>query len=109
MSSLTTHFGLGTETAVTQIIIKWPSGIVDTITNPAINQTHNIIEGSTLSILDHILDNNSIYPNPTSDFISLSDIDLSGVTTLIHDINGRRIYDFKIINNNTIDVSKLSS
>ena len=60
-------------------------------------------------ILDHILDNNSIYPNPTSDFISLSDIDLSGVTTLIHDINGRRIYNFKIINNNTIDVSKLSS
>ncbi|MFD0963201.1 FG-GAP-like repeat-containing protein [Pseudofulvibacter geojedonensis] len=108
MSSLTTHFGLGSETAITQIIIKWPSGITDTITNPGINQTHNVIEGSTLNVLDFILDNKAIYPNPTTDFIQITDVDLSDVTTLIFDINGRRVYNFKI-ENNAINVSHLAS
>lgn len=108
MSSLTTHFGLGTETTITQVIIKWPSGIVDTISNPGINQTHNIIEGSTLNVLDFILDNKSIYPNPTSDFINITDVNLSDVTTLIFDINGKRVYDYSV-ENNSINVSKLAS
>ncbi|MCD8518906.1 MAG: CRTAC1 family protein, partial [Flavobacterium sp.] len=38
MSTLNAHFGLGTATAIDQVVIIWPSGIVDVINNPNINQ-----------------------------------------------------------------------
>ena len=48
MSSLTIHFGLGQATAIDQIVVKWPSGIITTWDNPAINTTHNIPESECL-------------------------------------------------------------
>lgn len=42
------HFGLGTATSVDQVKIFWPSGIVNTINNPTINQYHTVIESSCL-------------------------------------------------------------
>lgn len=45
MSTLNAHFGIGTNTQITQVIIRWPSGTVDTITNPTINQMLNVVEG----------------------------------------------------------------
>ena len=50
MSSLNAHFGIGQATAITQVIIRWPSGIIDTINNPAVNQSLFVVEGSTLGI-----------------------------------------------------------
>lgn len=48
MSSLTAHFGIGQATAIDQIIVKWPSGIITTLDNPGINSTHNIPEAECL-------------------------------------------------------------
>jgi hypothetical protein len=50
MSSLNVHFGLGTATAITKVIVRWPSGTVDTIDNPSINQMLLITEGVTLNL-----------------------------------------------------------
>ncbi len=44
MNTLTQHFGIGNSTSVSRIVIDWPSGISQTITNPAINQFHYIKE-----------------------------------------------------------------
>ncbi|HVO11468.1 MAG TPA: CRTAC1 family protein, partial [Vicinamibacteria bacterium] len=38
------HFGLGTETAVASIEIAWPSGIVQRLANPAIDQVVHVVE-----------------------------------------------------------------
>jgi hypothetical protein len=47
--------GIGTNTAIDSIKISWPSGVEDVYTNPAINQTLNIVEGgSCLSLIDNI-------------------------------------------------------
>jgi len=43
-SSLISHFGLGTADAIEYMVVKWPSGMVSTIDNPAINTTHNVAE-----------------------------------------------------------------
>lgn len=43
-SSLITHFGLGSATEITQVVVKWPSGTVTSISNPDINQQHHILE-----------------------------------------------------------------
>jgi hypothetical protein len=50
MSSLNVHFGIGQATEITKAVIKWPSGTIDTVYNPAINQPLLVVEGETLSV-----------------------------------------------------------
>lgn len=50
MSSLNVHFGIGQATEITKVVIKWPSGTIDTIFNPAVNQNLLVTEGETLSL-----------------------------------------------------------
>jgi hypothetical protein len=38
------HFGLGTETAVAYVEIRWPSGIVQRVEGPPINQVVHLVE-----------------------------------------------------------------
>ena len=45
MNSFTQHFGIGTSSQVDKVVIKWPSGMVDEVVNPAPNQFLEIIEG----------------------------------------------------------------
>jgi NAD-dependent dihydropyrimidine dehydrogenase PreA subunit len=45
MNSLTQHFGIGTSNAIDQLVIKWPSGVIDQINNPSINNCLLVIEG----------------------------------------------------------------
>ena len=44
MSSLVEHFGIGTATEITKLIVKWPSGFITTIDNPEINTTIIVLE-----------------------------------------------------------------
>ena len=44
--SLKNHVGIGSHGIIDSIIIKWPSGIIDKIINPSINQTLFAIEGN---------------------------------------------------------------
>lgn len=47
-SSLITHFGLGAASAIDQVVIHWPSGMITSVQNPAINQTHHILESTCI-------------------------------------------------------------
>ncbi len=58
-NSLTQHFGIGTETEVEYVVVHWPSGKVDVVANPTINQKHTITEGQTCSLPDFTLGNES--------------------------------------------------
>lgn len=46
MSTLNTHFGIGSDTAITHIIIYWPNSGCEAFINPPINQAFNAVEGS---------------------------------------------------------------
>lgn len=110
MSTLNAHFGIGTETQISQVIIKWPSGVVDTITNPSSNQNLTVVEGSTLSLAENHLGNFNLFPNPAQDYINVSL--KSGNETIknvsIYDLNGRLIKSDKA-SDNKIAVSELQS
>lgn len=71
--TLNTHFGLGENETIDQVVIKWPSGIVDTYTDISIDETHFAIEGETLSTqeftVNHAL---KVYPNPVDIYLNLS-------------------------------------
>ncbi len=109
MSTLNAHFGLGTATAIDQVVIIWPSGVVDVINNPNINQALSIIEGSSpLSLTDNGTTKIILYPNPTSEIITLSNIEnlniknISIVSTL-----GKVVKKVQLLND-SFSVSDLS-
>ncbi|WP_299519735.1 FG-GAP-like repeat-containing protein [Winogradskyella sp.] len=109
MSSLNTHFGIGSDTTINTITIYWPSGVVDQLVNPAINTTHNIVEGSILTVEDETLSDMVIYPNPVGDILTIeTSASLTDKIASVFDINGRRVISHKL-KSNTLDVSYLES
>lgn len=109
MSSLTTHFGLGTDTTINSITIYWPSGAVDIVNNPSVNQTITVVEGETLSLQSTLANDLILYPNPTKRFLTLnSTYNFEDAIYTIFDISGKRILNSKF-SSNTIDVSSLST
>lgn len=110
MSSLNAHFGIGTATAISQIIVKWPSGIIDTINNPAINTTLNVVENST------VLNNSvfaksifTIYPNPVKNILNISSNEsLSLLDVEVYDLTGK-LFLSTSLKNNSINVETLSA
>jgi len=110
MSTLNAHFGIGTETQISQVIIRWPSGVVDTILNPNPNQSLMVVEGSTLGLAENHLGNFNLFPNPTHDFVNLSlksgNDAIKNVS--IYDLNGRLIKSDNALNNK-VAVSDLQS
>ncbi|MBI5913961.1 MAG: VCBS repeat-containing protein [Bacteroidetes bacterium] len=49
-NSLTQFFGLGGETEVDYVVVRWPSGTVDVVKNPTADAFHTIVEGSTCTL-----------------------------------------------------------
>lgn len=108
MSSLNAHFGLGTANSISQIVITWPSGIVDTILNPSINQTLLVNEGSTLSNSSFTTNNIIIFPNPAKDSISVQLPNTATISSIqIMDLLGKTIAK-PSLDNNSISVQDLS-
>jgi hypothetical protein len=109
MSSLNAHFGIGTATDITQVVIKWPSGIVDTINNPVKNQTLMVVEGSTLGINSNSNIGFSLYPVPTSKMLNINPINnLEFNKAQIIDISGKIVLKTKLTTS-SINVESLNN
>ena len=109
MSTLNAHFGIGTATAVTQVVVIWPSGVVDVINNPNINQALSIIEGSSpLSLVDNGNSKIILHPNPSTEIITLSNIEMLNIKNIsIISTLGKEIKKVKL-SNSSFSVSDLS-
>jgi len=109
MSSMATHFGIGTDEAIESITIYWPSGKIDVLNNPEINTMHRITEGSTLGLEDTLVTNLILYPNPTDSTLNLNkNIGFENAIYSVFDTNGRRITNDRL-NGRSIDVSNLNT
>lgn len=109
MSSLNAHFGIGAATAITQIIIRWPSGTIDTINNPTINTRVNVVEGSTLAVGTFANSEFSIYPNPAKNVLNIKSNDsITMKNAFVYDLNGKLILSSSIVND-SINVDSLST
>lgn len=109
MSSLNAHFGIGSANSISQVIIRWPSGVVDVINNPSINQSLHIIEGSSpLSIVDNGNSQIILHPNPSSEIITLANIEMLNIKNIsIISTLGKEIKKVKL-SNSSFSVSDLS-
>ena len=109
MSSLNAYFGIGTATEITKIVVKWPSGIVDTLWNPTINSAIFIPESSTLNtVINNYTQNLTVYPNPTSNYLKIywNQNENIANSAIIFDVSGKKIKEEKITNN-TVSVQNL--
>lgn len=108
-STLNAHFGIGSNTAITQIIVRWPSGIVDTINNPTINQASLIVEGASLATESFQNTAFSLYPIPAKNQLNISvSENISMKLAQIYDLNGRLILETKLTTP-TINTESLSN
>lgn len=97
MSSMNAHFGLGqaqgrSAEAVTEVIIKWPSGIVDTLYNVNPNQKILVVEGSTLALNSFNNGVFSVYPNPAKNVVNIQLKENLGITlksASVYDLSGK--------------------
>ncbi len=110
MSTLNSHFGLGTDTEIATLTITWPSGIVDVLENVEVDQVITVEEGSTiLGLSDDLVSNLIMYPNPTSTVLNLSSIEgFDAASYSIFDVQGKRVKHASL-KENTIDVSALAN
>ena len=110
MSSLNSYFGLGTATAITQLIVRWPSGIIDVINNPTPDQMKNVVEGSApLGTNTFTNSQFNIYPNPASAVLNIKSIDsVTLKTATVYDINGNLVTKSSI-KNDIINVENLAT
>ncbi len=110
MSSITAHFGLGTQTEITQIIIKWPSGTVDVLNNITSNQSLTIIEGSfPLSNQNFANSDFSIYPNPVKNILNIKATNnIYMKSAQVFDLTGKLIIE-ATVTNSSINVENLTT
>lgn len=108
-STMNAHFGIGAETQVTQVIIRWPSGTIDVIDNPSSNQALTVIEGSSpLSIVSTDVNKITIYPNPASNSLTISNADKLNIKSItIYSTQGRVIKTVQLLEN-SISVEDLA-
>jgi hypothetical protein len=109
MSTLNIHFGIGEATAIDQVIVRWPSGVIDTFDNVEINQTLAVVEGGTLSVGDNAFTSFSVYPNPAKDVVTIKSSATSQVVSAeIYDINGKKVLASPVVND-TFSIQSLST
>jgi len=100
MSSLNAHFGIGSQTSITKIIIKWPSGIIDTINNPTINNTTLVVEGSTLTLEDYTNSEFSLYPIPAKNVLNIkTNNEITLKLAKVFDLNGKLVFESNLTTN----------
>ncbi|MBV1925278.1 MAG: ASPIC/UnbV domain-containing protein, partial [Dokdonia sp.] len=111
-NSLITHFGIGDETTIDQIIVRWPSGIVDVIASPDSNTALNLREGdSELSLDDTSLAVFSLYPNPANSSFTIATPSPVEGSLSIYDITGKQVIneDLMALTEHNIDISELTA
>ncbi|HLP55355.1 MAG TPA: FG-GAP-like repeat-containing protein [Fluviicola sp.] len=109
MNTLNVHFGLGTATEIDSVRVLWPSGHVDVVDSPAINDAVTIVEGTDpLSLVEIGNQKLDVFPNPATAELSISNIGLLNVTEVeVYNMHGEKM-QAQSGNFGTINVSSLA-
>ncbi len=109
MNTLNVHFGIGTATEIDSVRVIWPSGHVDVVDSPAINDAVTIVEGADpLSLIEIGNQKLEVFPNPATASLSISNVNLLDVTELtVYNMHGEKLLT-QAKNFETINVSALA-
>jgi hypothetical protein len=95
MSTLFAHFGIGEDTEIELVRIKWPSGIIDEIESPTINGTLTVTEGISTDVT--ALGNAKLiaFPNPANDVLSITGASLNAPVR-VTDVTGKVVLETRL-------------
>jgi photosystem II stability/assembly factor-like uncharacterized protein len=99
-NSFIAHFGLGNATSITSITVTWPSGIVQTLNAPPMNQILTIAEDNTGPVIS------TLSPTNTATGVSVNsnlEITLTDAATPISAVAGKNILIYLSSNLTTPD------
>lgn len=109
MSSLNTHFGIGSDTEITSVTIYWTSGTVDVYEDVAINETLVATEGEVLGLEDTLTDSLILFPNPTKDVLNLGISNtLNDAIYSVFNAEGKRVLNGRM-EGSILDVASLNT
>ncbi|CAN5433818.1 hypothetical protein BH11BAC2_BH11BAC2_00160 [soil metagenome] len=121
-NDLRVHFGLGNATMVDSLILKYSSGIADTLINIPVNQFYCHEEGSnalcfTTSIKENIPAklNFDLFPEPATDLLNMrfkSPLSIENIQIKIFDLQGKILYQeerSKVETSTVINIAALSA
>lgn len=110
MSSITAHFGLGADTEIEQVVVYWPSGLVQQVANPPINGTLNIVEGVVTGVDDLVLSPTlNVFPNPADDVLNITAArDLANHIVTVLDVTGKLVLT-TTVRQGQVDISSLTT
>jgi hypothetical protein len=111
MSSLTAHFGLGTDETIESATIHWPNGLSEEIEGLDVNTMNVILEGEGVVLGNTTFETEGItvFPNPTADVLNFSLDGLQNTPVTVIDTNGRVVLNTVISQNRDINVSTLNA
>lgn len=109
MSSITAHFGLGQDTEIEEVVVRWPSGLISVIPSPAVNTTLNVVESISTGIADEALPEELlVFPNPAMDVLRVEGTAAADQQQVfIMDASGRLVQESPL-RNGVLDVSRLA-
>ncbi|MBL8001601.1 MAG: VCBS repeat-containing protein [Flavobacteriales bacterium] len=107
MSSLNTHFGLGSDTGIDSLIVLWPSGLTSVVVAPPINSTITVTEDLATGIASVPGLSLGVFPNPATEVLRLNGTsEVNGRTARVIDIAGQVVLVDRITNG-TLDIAGL--
>jgi hypothetical protein len=111
MSSLTAHFGLGTDETIESVTIHWPNGLSEEIEGLDVNTMNVILEGQGVLLGNTAFETEgiTIFPNPTAEVLNFSLDGLQNTPVTVIDTNGRVVLNTVISQNRDINVSTLNA
>ena len=111
MSSLNAHFGIGQATTIDQVVIRWPSGLVDTYNNVTPNQRFLVVEGATLGVNSFNNGVFSIFPNPAKNVVNIqlkANLSVTLKSASVYDLTGKVVFTTNDLSQ-PINVEKLAT
>jgi len=113
-NTLAAHFGIGASNVVDSVVVAWPSGIVDVIYGPAVDQHTTINEGafptSTATMANHPF-KMIVGPNPMNDQVTVSmfnfgAVGLQNMTLEMYDVTGKVVYSQNGLTTNVVVIDR---
>jgi len=109
MSSLMAHFGLGADTEVLSLSVRWPSGIVQEVEVDGVDQVIDVVEPLSTDVADLVTKPSlRLFPNPTKDRLTIAGAVLGNSAVIVLDLAGRVVLTEQLIDG-SIDVSALAA
>lgn len=117
-NTMACHFGLGQNTSIDSVVVRWPSGIVDQLMTLPADAHYTINEGgnplsTTVKPAEKV--EAAVYPNPMNadgGAIRLRNFEKYGLDNLsvnVYDLNGKSVYSEASLNGSIIPLTGLTT